>query len=474
MTTIPRRPFFVAGEKASSDDHFEIIQPGEKAAFALVSKAEGSHVEAAISAAAESFAQTKALSSGERAAILRRTAELVNKDFERFASDLSWEAGKPITLARGEVTRSIGTLEASAEEASRLGGEVLNLDVIPDAKGIFAYTRREPIGPVSAITPFNFPLNLVAHKLGPAIAAGCPLVLKPSENTSLSALNLAHATLKAGWPPAALSVVPCGVENAAPLVEDERFKLISFTGSAAVGWDIKRRAGRKRVTLELGGTAPVIIDENVDYEQAARRCAMGAYSYAGQSCISVQRVYVHWKAKKTFLRHLLEETQALKMGDIGDEAVMVGPLINESAVSEVEARVNEAISQGAHLLHGGKRKGLYYSPTVLTQVSPEMKICCQEIFGPVLVVDSFDNWEDVLHKANDTEFGLQAGVYTNDLGRARQAIELLDFGGVLINEISTFRVDSQPYGGIKRSGFGSEGPRYAVEEMTHPKLVIMR
>lgn len=474
MSSLPRRPFYIAGSKTSSNDYWEIRQPGEAEPFALVAKAASSHAEQAIAEAVKAFAVCRKLSTLERKTILSKAADTVKKEADRMALDLSREAGKPISLAKGEVARCELTLRNCAEEAGKLGGETLNLDVTPDAEGVMAFTRNEPIGPVSAITPFNFPLNLVAHKLGPAVAAGCPIVLKPSENTPLSALNLAQIIINAGWPPEALSIVTCPVAEAGQLVTDERLKLLTFTGSAEVGWQLKQQAGRKRVALELGGNAAVIIDETAELDRAARRCAAGGFAYAGQSCISVQRIYVHWQVKKDFLRLLMEETQRIRCGDIADEAVLVGPLINEEAAERVERWIEEARTQGAHVLTGGSRDGLMLQPAIITQTSPEMKISCREVFAPVVVVDGFNSWEDALEKANDTVYGLQAGVFTNTLSHARQAIEELEYGAVLINEIPTFRVDPQPYGGIKQSGMGKEGPRYAIEEMTEEKLVMIR
>jgi acyl-CoA reductase-like NAD-dependent aldehyde dehydrogenase len=474
MSQTIRRPFYLAGEKHSSEDYWEITQPGTSEPFALAAKSKPEHLESAISKAVDAEKLTRKLSTFERVRILQRAADAVEKESDRLAEDLAREAGKPISLARGEVGRAVLTLRTSAEEASRLGGEVPNLDVTSDSENIVAYSRRVPIGAISAITPFNFPLNLVAHKLGPAVAAGCPIVIKPSENTPLSALNLAQIVLNSGWPKEALSVVTVPVEDAAPLVEDERLKMITFTGSAQVGWGIKNRAGKKRVALELGGSAAVIVDEDANLETAAKRCAAGALAYAGQSCISVQRIFVHWQVKKQFLRLLMEEIAMIKSGDIFNPDVLIGPLINEKAAEKVQSWVEEAISQGAHLLVGGKRDGLFYSPTLLTQVQPSMKVCCEEIFGPVAVVDSFNSWSEVLAKVNATNFGLQAGLFSNNFEHIMRAIEELNFGAVLVNEIPTFRVDPQPYGGVKDSGFGKEGPKYAIREMTEEKLVMIR
>lgn len=474
MSEIKRRPFILAGEKQTCSSVRPVIQPGAGEPFTEVCVAGPAQVETAVAAAVRAFEVTRKLPTHARVGILRIVAAALETDRERIALDLAREAGKPITLAKGEVGRAALTITTAAEEASRIGGEVLNLDVVGDATGVTGITRRFPIGPVAAITPFNFPLNLVAHKLAPAVAAGCPVVLKPASATPCSALNLGTLLLEAGWPPEALSVLPCAASDAAPLVEDPRFRLVTFTGSAEVGWDIKRRAGKKRVALELGGNAVAVVDESADLEFAARRCALGGYAYAGQSCISVQRILVHWNVKKRFLQLFMDEIERLKVGDIMDPAVVVGPMITEQEAMRVESWVKEAAGHGAHILVGGKRIGALYQPTLLTRVDPKEKVSCCEVFGPVVVLDTFDSWDVALQKANDSDFGLQAGLFTADFEKIMRAFDEIEVGALVVNDMPTFRVDPQPYGGAKDSGTGREGPRYAIEEMTELRTMLIR
>jgi acyl-CoA reductase-like NAD-dependent aldehyde dehydrogenase len=469
------RPLYLAGKKLTTANIKELYSPGAVEPFAKVSFAGPAEIETAIQAAEKAFAITRKLSTGKRAEICRTVAGLIEQNQEIFALDLAREAGKPISLAKGEVLRAALTFNTAADEATRDAGEVLNLDVTPDTEGVMGITKRFPIGPVAAITPFNFPFNLVAHKIAPAIAAGCPIVLKPASATPLSALNIAHLVLQAGWPPEAISVLPCSASDATPLVEDDRFKLITFTGSMTVGWDIKARAGKKRVALELGGNAAAVIDETADLAFAAKRCALGGFAYAGQSCISTQRIYVHWAVKKDFLRLLIEETESLRSGDdLLDAKIMVGPMINEDEAIRVESWVQEAVEQGAHILRGGTRQGARFKKTIMTRISPEMKICSSEIFGPVVVVDTFSSWDEVIEKVNSSEYGLQAGIFTNDLDATFRAFEEVDVGGLVVNDMPTFRIDPQPYGGVKDSGTGREGPRYAIEEMSEQKIMLIR
>lgn len=466
--------FLLAGQWCASGETREVIQPWDGAVFARVHVPKAEDVEKATAAAVAAFEETRALPSHVRAGICRHVAARLEEEKERIAEDLAREAGKPISLAKGEVGRAILTFTTAAEEASRVGGEVLNLDVVPDAEGVIGITRRFPIGPVAAITPFNFPLNLIAHKLAPAIAAGCPVVLKPASATPLSALNLGRLITETEWPAGALSILPCSAATAAPLVEDERFRLISFTGSAEVGWAIKARAGKKRVGLELGGNAAAVIDAGADLEFAAARCAVGGFAYAGQSCISVQRIYVHRDIKDDFVPRFVDRVAELQMGDPMDESVLVGPLITGGDAERVDEWVKEAVAAGAEVLIGGERDGSFYEPTVLIGVDPAMRVSCREVFGPVVVVDTFADWEEALAKVNDSDFGLQAGVFTPNIDRALEAFEELEVGGVVVNDMPTYRVDPMPYGGVKDSGTGREGPRYAIEEMTEMRLMLLR
>ena len=468
------RELILAGKLCPTDERRQVVRPADGSAYAEVFLAGPTQVEDAVAAACAAFEKTRRLPTHVRAEACRRVAARLEEEGERIALDLANEAGKPIQLARAEVGRAVLTFRTAAEEAGRAGGELLPLDVVPDAEGIVGITRRFPIGPVAAISPFNFPLNLVAHKLAPAVAAGCPVVLKPASTTPLSALNLGELILETEWPPGALSILPCPPAVAAPLVEDERFKLITFTGSAEVGWGIKSRAGKKRVALELGGNAAAVVDETGDVEFAAARCAVGGFAYAGQSCISVQRIYVHSAVEERFLELFLGQVASLKAGDPLDPEAIVGPLITRGDAERVESWVNEATSKGAKLLCGGKRDGSFYQPTVLADVDPSLPVSRQEVFGPVVVIDSFDTWNEALAKVNDSAFGLQAGVFTQRIDDALAAFAELEVGGVVVNDVPTYRVDPMPYGGAKDSGNSREGPRYAIEEMTELRLMLIR
>jgi glyceraldehyde-3-phosphate dehydrogenase (NADP+) len=471
----PQYPFYLAGEwreRADGAGHAEVRSPysGEVLGVAHIAGAE--ELEQATQAAVRALETTRRMPAHRRASILRQVSDTIRERAEEFARLVASEAGKPLKQARAEVQRSIVTFAQAAEEASRIEGEVLSLDAAPGGEGRQGIVRRFPIGPVAAITPFNFPLNLVAHKLAPAIAAGCPVVLKPAPATPLTALRLAAVIHEAGWPAGALSVLPLEVADAAPLVEDERFKLLSFTGSAAVGWHLKARAGRKRVVLELGGNAPVIIHRDADLERAIARLEPGGFSYAGQSCISVQRIYVHSAVYHEFLNLLLPRVQALTVGDPLDENTDLSALINLQAAERVAAWLDEARAAGAQIITGGGVRGSIVEPTVITGAGPDLQVNCNEIFAPVVTVQPYDAFADALAAANTSDYGLQAGVFTNRIDLAWQAYDALEVGGVLINDVPTWRVDHMPYGGIKQSGFGREGLKYAIEEMTEPRLLV--
>jgi glyceraldehyde-3-phosphate dehydrogenase (NADP+) len=386
---------------------------------------------------------------------------------------MAQEAGKPIRAARTEVERSIFTFTIAAEESARIEGEYLSLDWQQYTAGRWGIVRRFPLGPIAGITPFNFPLNLVAHKVAPAIASGCPIILKPAPQTPLSSLLLAEAVEQAGLPDGAFNVLPLSNEDAGLLVTDDRIKLISFTGSARVGWDIKRRAGKKKVVLELGGNAGVIVHGDADIPLAAERCVAGGFGYAGQTCISVQRILVERSAYGKFRDLLLAGVRQLKMGDPMDEATDVGPLIRESDAIRASEWVQQAIQDGATLLCGGKRHGSMLEPTVLTGTRPDMKVNCEEVFAPVVTAEAYDDFSQALRQINESPYGLQAGLFTRDVNRIFQAYEELEVGGLIAGDVPSFRIDHMPYGGVKDSGLGREGLRYAIEEMTEPKLLVM-
>jgi acyl-CoA reductase-like NAD-dependent aldehyde dehydrogenase len=409
----------------------------------------------------------------ERKLVLDRVAAELHSRKEDFASAICLEAGKPIKTARAEVDRAIFTMQVAAEESTRIAGEFLPLDLQEFTAGRWSIVRRFPIGPIAAITPFNFPLNLVCHKLGPALAAGCPVVLKPAPQTPVSSLMLAEVIERAGWPKGALSVVYLSNDDAAALVEDDRLKMLSFTGSATVGWQLKARSGKKKVTLELGGNAGCIVHDDADLEFAASRCAVGGFSYAGQSCISVQRIFVQENVFDKFTELLVQKVKALKSGDPAEESTDVGPLIRESDAARAESWIREAVSEGARLLCGGDRNGSMLEPTVLTGTRNSQKVNCMELFAPVVTVEKYKDFDDALARVNDSSFGLQAGVFTRDAGRIFRAYEKLEVGGVIVGDVPTFRIDHMPYGGLKDSGLGREGLKYAIEEMTERKIMVM-
>jgi glyceraldehyde-3-phosphate dehydrogenase (NADP+) len=408
----------------------------------------------------------------ERAAILDRIASDLERRRDEMARVLVLEAGKPLKAARAEAERSVHTFRTAAEEAKRLGGDVLPLDTVPWGAGHLGIVRRFPIGVVAGITPFNFPLNLTAHKIAPALAAGNSIVVKPATQTPSPAILLAEIASGAGAPPGAVNVVVASAADTEPLVTDERIRLLTFTGSPAVGWDLKSRAGRKRVTLELGGNAAVVICAGTDLAYAAERVVFGGYGYAGQSCISVQRVLVERPAMDAFLVPFLEKVRALRTGDPGDEKTDVGPLISRADAERAESWIAEAVAGGARVLAGGRRDGSFLQPTVLADTRPEMKVNCLEIFAPVVTVIPFDRFEEAIEIVNASRYGLQAGVFTRDAGQAWKAFDLIEAGGVMIDDVPTFRVDHMPYGGVKESGSGREGLKYAIEEMTEPKLLV--
>jgi acyl-CoA reductase-like NAD-dependent aldehyde dehydrogenase len=347
------------------------------------------------------------------------------------------------------------------------------MDALPGGENRQGIIRRFPVGPVAAITPFNFPLNLVAHKIAPAIAAGCPIVLKPASQTPISALKLGEIVLEAGWPEEALSILPLQSSDSAPLVEDERFKLLTFTGSPTVGWDLKSRAGSKKVTLELGGNAGVIIHSDADLDYAVERCIFGGFSYAGQSCISVQRIFVHEPVYRQFLDKLVPRVKALKVGHPLDEDTDVASVITTKDSERVKEWLDQALSSGAECLVGGEVKDGVVHPTVVVKAGPDMRVNNREIFAPVVTVQPYDDFEQAVEAVNNSSYGLQAGVFTRDIKRIFSAFEELEVGGVNVNDVSTYRMDHMPYGGIKQSGFGKEGPKYAIEEMTEPKLLVI-
>ena len=462
---------YVAGQWIQTGDPLDVRSPFDDTLVAIVQRAGPRELETAIARAAAAFQVTRTLPTWKRADILEKISAGIAARHEELAQTIALEAGKPIRTARVEVDRAVFTFKVAAEETKRIYGEVVALDWLPGNESREAQVRRVPLGPVAGITPFNFPLNLVAHKVAPAFAAGNPVVLRPASQTPVSALKLAEIVSASGWPAEAFSVVPCTTQDAAQLVEDERIRLISFTGSPAVGWGLKTRAGRKRVTLELGGNAGVIVHADANIAYAAERVAWGGFSYAGQSCISVQRVYVHDTVYDRFAEELVRRVQALRYGDPLDETTDVGPLIDKGAAERVESWVAEARKDGARVLTGGARTGNLWHPTVLADLKPDMRVSCQEIFGPLVGLYRYKEIQQAISSVDDSDFGLQAGLFTNDLRVIRQAFNDIEVGGLMVNDVPTFRIDHMPYGGVKQSGFGREGLRYAIEEMSELKLL---
>ncbi len=464
--------FLIDGQWVTEGPRVEIAAPADGRVIATVAKPSRRHVEAAIQAAAREFETTRKLHAFERQRILRAVSEGLAREREEFARTIALEAGKPLKAARLEADRAVFTFQVAAEESTRIYGEWLPMDIQPSAAGRWAIVRRFPVGPIAAITPFNFPLNLVAHKWAPAIAAGCPIVHKPAPQTPLSALRLAELVQQAGWPAGALNVLPASVEDAEPMISDDRLKMLSFTGSAAAGWGLKKKAGKKRVTLELGGNAGVIVHHDADLEHAAERATAGGFSYSGQTCISVQRILVHQSVFDRFLEAFLTRVQKLKLGDPLDETTDVGPMISEAASARALQWIEEAAAEGANVLCGGKRRGALLEPTVLTGTQPGQRVNCEEVFAPVVTVEPYEDFHIAVRQINDSTYGLQAGVFTRDAGLLFHAFEALEVGGVIANDVPSFRMDHMPYGGTKDSGLGREGLRYAIEEMTERKILV--
>jgi acyl-CoA reductase-like NAD-dependent aldehyde dehydrogenase len=470
--TLQERKLLLDGEWIETGEWHEVRSPYSGEVVARVPQAGAAHARQAVDAAARALASP--LPAHERAAILDRVAALLRERADDVAQTICAEAGKPMKAARVEADRAVSTFTMAAVEARRLAGDVVPMDASPAGVGKVAYTMRVPIGVVGAITPFNFPLNLVGHKVAPALAAGCPVVLKPAGQTPTSALLLAELEDEAGLPPGWLNVlVGPSAEIGDVLVEDERVRLITFTGSAEVGWKIRERAARKKVNLELGNATPVVVESDADIEQAATKLAANAFAFAGQSCISVQRIYVQRSAYDDFASRFVSKVESLRVGDPADEETDVGPVIDEGARDRIVSWIEEAKTGGAKVLTGGELVDGLLRPTVLADVTPEMKVSCLEVFGPLCTVSAYEAPDEAFELANGTEYGLQAGIFTTNIHTALAAAEALEFGGITVNEAPTFRADQMPYGGVKESGNTKEGPHYAVREMTEERLVVI-
>ena len=465
---------FIANRFTEASSYLDVTDKWSGKVIAKVAVVNDSELESALSKAHAAEKRLAHVSRGRREAWLRELYKRLDAKSAEFISLLSSEAGKPIAYAKAEIDRCLVTLKIAAEEARRLDGEKVSVD-FGAGVGKSAFTDRFPVGTVVGISPFNFPLNLALHKLGPAIASGCPIILKPSPLAPTVLFKFAELFDGLDMPEGSVSIIMTSDAQAAKLSSDARVKLISFTGSPSVGWSIKEKAGKKKVLLELGGNAPVIIDESADLVDAAKKVAVGAFLYSGQICISTQRVYVAQSIFEDFKKRVLEETSKLVVGDPANEKTQVGPMIAKVHVDRVNTWVNEAKANGASILCGGQvleAKNNLYAPTWLTSVKDSDKVVCEEVFGPVAILESVPDFETALKKSNATKFGLQAGVFTNRLDHMKLAFRDLDYAGVMINNVPGFRVDSMPYGGIKDSGFGREGLKYAIEEFTESKLLV--
>jgi len=472
-TTATERQLLIGHEWVETGEWIDVRSPYDGSLVGRVPSAGATETRRALDAA--EAAMREPLPAHERAAVLDRVAALLAERQDEVARTICAEAGKPLKAARVEASRAVSTYTMAAVEARKLAGDPLPMDASPAGEGKLGLSLRIPIGIVGAISPFNFPLNLVAHKIAPALAAGCPVVLKPAGQTPLSALLLAELELEAGLAPGWLNVV-CGPASAIGdvLVEDERVKLITFTGSVPIGWKLRERAARKRVNLELGNATPVIVAADADLEDAAARLAANAFSFAGQSCISVQRIYVEQPAYGAFVDAFVPRVEALVVGDPADEATDVGPLIAESERERILGWIEEARAAGAEILTGGTLEGSLLRPTVIADAPKDAKVSCEEIFGPVCTVTPYATLDEAIALANSTRFGLQAGVFTRDVKAALHAARELEFGGVTVNEAPTFRADQMPYGGVKDSGNTREGPAYAIREMTEERAVVFQ
>lgn len=467
-------PLYLANRPAAPNLDLVVYDKYSGAVATRVPLASDATIEQAIEAAARARDAMAALPAYRRQAVLEHCVRRFRERFDELAMALCIEAGKPIRDSRGEVTRLIDTFRIAAEESVRIGGEVLPLDISARAEGYRGMWKRVPLGPVSLISPFNFPLNLTAHKVAPAIAAGCPFVLKPASLTPVGALLIGEILAETELPVGAFSILPCPREGAARFSEDERFKLLSFTGSPEVGWALKARAGKKKVVLELGGNAGCIVDADADLEDAVQRIVFGGFYQSGQSCISVQRIYAHRSIIDEFRTRLVDAVRALPMGDPQAEETFIGPLIAVKEAERIERWVADAVAAGGRLLCGGGRDGALMHPTVLEGVPKSEPVCRQEIFGPVVVLEAFDEFDAALDEVNDSAYGLQAGIFTRDIYKAHRAWDRLEVGGVLIGDVPSWRVDHMPYGGVKDSGLGREGIRFAIEDMTELRLLVIR
>ncbi len=467
-------PYYLANRPEAPNRDLEVYDKYSGQLATRVGLADEAAIDRAIGKAVAAAEPMAALAAYERQAVLEHCVARFRERAEELAQVLCIEAGKPIRDSRGEVGRLIDTFRIAAEESVRIVGEVMPLDITPRARGYRGQWKRVPIGPCSFISPFNFPLNLAAHKVAPALAVGCPFVLKPASLTPIGALMIGEVLAETDLPEGAFSILPCRRDGARLFSEDERLKLLSFTGSPEVGWELKARAGKKAVVLELGGNAAVIVDDDADLDDATERIVFGAFYQSGQSCIGVQRILVHTAIYDRLKAKLVHATRALEMGNPRDESVFIGPMISEQEAARLEGWIRSAIDKGATLLCGGKRDGAMLEATLLEGAPRDEAIVCAEAFGPVAVLSRFDDFEAALDEVNDSAFGLQAGIFTRDLYKAERAWDRLEVGCVVIGDVPSWRVDHMPYGGVKESGLGREGVRFAIEDMSEIRLLVIR
>lgn len=467
-------PYYLANKPQSPNSNLEVIDKYTGEIATRIAVADREAIDTAIQKAVEASEAMAQMPCYQRQEVLNHCVKRFEERFDELALALCIEAGKPIKDSRGEVSRLIDTFRIAAEESVRMTGEVMPMDISSRAKGYMGMWKRVPIGPCSFISPFNFPLNLAAHKIAPAIAVGCPFVLKPASLTPIGAIIMGEILSETDLPEGAFSILPCGRNEADLFTTDDRLKLLSFTGSPGVGWDLKAKAGKKKVTLELGGNAACIVDEDANVEDAVSRIIFGAFYQSGQSCVSVQRILVHEKIYDTFREKLMKQAQNLKMGNPKEDTTFIGPMISEKEAKRLDGWIQGAIAGGASLLCGGHRQGAMLQATLLENVPSDADVCCQEAFGPVAILSKFSNFNDALKEVNNSDFGLQAGIFTNDIYKAHKAWNELEVGGVIIGDVPSWRVDHMPYGGVKESGLGREGIRFAMEDMTEIRLMVLR
>jgi acyl-CoA reductase-like NAD-dependent aldehyde dehydrogenase len=467
-------PYYLANRPDTPNTDLEVLDKYTGEVATRVAMADAEAIDRAIGAAEAAAAPMRELRAYERQALLDHCVRRFRERAEELTMALCVEAGKPVKDARGEVGRLIDTFRIASEEATRILGEVMPMDISPRAHDYSGMWKRVPIGPCSFISPYNFPLNLTAHKIAPALAVGCPFVLKPASLTPVGALIMGEVLAETDLPEGAFSILPCRRDGADLFTTDERLKLLSFTGSPDVGWDLKARAGKKPVVLELGGNAACIVDEDADLDDVVDRIITGAFYQSGQSCISVQRVIVHESLYESFRTRLVAATRHLKMGDPKDPSTFIGPMISEGEASRLDGWIQSAVAAGATLLCGGGREGTMLEATLLEDVPEDEDVVCQEAFGPVAVLSRFSDFDAALDQVNESVFGLQAGIFTRDIYKAHRAWEVLDVGGVVIGDVPSWRVDHMPYGGVKDSGLGREGIRWAIEDMTEVRLMVIR